>query len=58
MMTLIFMGISVAYFYSLYAFVANQYVHSTVERMDFFWELASSDRDYASGALDRDACGR
>ena len=41
MMTLIFMGISVAYFYSLYAFVANQYVHSTVERMDFFWELAS-----------------
>lgn len=41
MMTLIFMGISVAYFYSLYAFVANQYVHSNVERMDFFWELAS-----------------
>ena len=41
MMTLIFMGISVAYFYSLYAFVANQYVHSTVERMGFFWELAS-----------------
>ncbi len=41
MMTLIFMGISVAYFYSLYAFVANQYVHSTVEHMDFFWELAS-----------------
>ena len=41
MMTLIFMGISVAYFYSLYAFIANRYVHSTVERMDFFWELAS-----------------
>lgn len=41
MMTLIFMGISVAYFYSLYAFIANQYVHSKIERMDFFWELAS-----------------
>lgn len=41
MMTLIFMGISVAYCYSVYAFVANRYVHSTVERMDFFRELAS-----------------
>ena len=41
MMTLVFMGISVAYFYSLYAFVANQYVQSKVERMDFFWELGS-----------------
>lgn len=39
MMTLISMGISVAYFYSLYAFVINQFTQQHV--MDFFWELAS-----------------
>ncbi|WP_334332317.1 heavy metal translocating P-type ATPase [Companilactobacillus sp. HBUAS59544] len=41
MMTLITMGISVAYIYSLYAFVMNNLVHSSNHIMDFFWELAS-----------------
>lgn len=39
MMTLISMGITVSYFYSLYAFISNQFLHDHV--MDFFWELAS-----------------
>lgn len=41
MMTLITMGISVAYIYSLYAFVMNNLLHSNNHIMDFFWELAS-----------------
>lgn len=41
MMTLITMGISVAYIYSLYAFVENNLIHSANHIMDFFWELAS-----------------
>ncbi|MBL3531510.1 copper-translocating P-type ATPase [Companilactobacillus zhachilii] len=41
MMTLITMGISVAYIYSLYAFVMNDLLHSSNRIMDFFWELAS-----------------
>ncbi|WP_082330675.1 heavy metal translocating P-type ATPase [Companilactobacillus heilongjiangensis] len=41
MMTLITMGISVAYIYSLYAFVMNDLLHSSTHIMDFFWELAS-----------------
>lgn len=41
MMTLITMGISVAYIYSLYAFVMNNLIHSNQKVMDFFWELAS-----------------
>lgn len=41
MMTLITMGISVAYVYSLYAFVMNNLVHSSHQIMDFFWELSS-----------------
>ncbi|MFD1419324.1 heavy metal translocating P-type ATPase [Companilactobacillus keshanensis] len=40
MMTLITMGISVAYIYSLYAFVMNNFFGSA-HIMDFFWELAS-----------------
>ncbi|MFD2307316.1 heavy metal translocating P-type ATPase [Enterococcus termitis] len=39
MMTLIAMGISVAYFYSLYSFVANEFLGDHV--MNFFWELAT-----------------
>ncbi|MBO0472911.1 cadmium-translocating P-type ATPase [Enterococcus ureasiticus] len=40
MMTLIAMGISVSYFYSIYAFVMNKLMpHNHV--MDFFWELAT-----------------
>ncbi|MBP1044710.1 copper-translocating P-type ATPase [Enterococcus sp. BWM-S5] len=40
MMTLISMGISVAYFYSLYAFAMNHlFTHEHI--MDFFWELAT-----------------
>lgn len=41
MMTLISLGISVAYFYSIYAFIANELLHSSTHIMDFFWELAS-----------------
>ena len=41
MMTLIAMGISVAYIYSLYAFIMNHFVASSAPVMDFFWELAS-----------------
>ncbi|MBO0451019.1 heavy metal translocating P-type ATPase [Candidatus Enterococcus murrayae] len=40
MMTLIAMGISVAYIYSLYSFVANK-VNPHDHVMDFFWELAT-----------------
>lgn len=39
MMTLISLGITVSYFYSIYAFISNQFLHRHV--MDFFWELAS-----------------
>ncbi|MBC1501789.1 copper-translocating P-type ATPase [Listeria weihenstephanensis] len=41
MMTLISLGITVAYVYSLYAFVANNLLHSNTHVMDFFWELAT-----------------
>lgn len=41
MMTLISMGITVAYVYSLYAFVANTFFPGEGHRMDFFWELAT-----------------
>lgn len=40
MMTLIAMGISVAYIYSLYSFIANQ-LNPHEHVMDFFWELAT-----------------
>ncbi len=40
MMTLIAMGISVAYIYSLYSFIANL-VNPHAHVMDFFWELAT-----------------
>lgn len=40
MMTLITMGISVAYFYSVYATIVNA-LNPAVHIMDFFWELAS-----------------
>ncbi len=39
MMTLISMGISVSYIYSIYSFIANNFLHQHV--MDFFWELAT-----------------
>lgn len=41
MMTLISMGISVAYFYSLYAFYMNHFGAPDAYTMDFFWELAT-----------------
>ncbi len=41
MMTLISLGISVAYFYSLYAFIQNNFLHTGDHVMDFFWELAT-----------------
>jgi Cu2+-exporting ATPase len=41
MMTLIAIGISVAFFYSVYAFVMNHFVSSSGQVMDFFWELAT-----------------
>ncbi|WP_411813202.1 heavy metal translocating P-type ATPase, partial [Enterococcus gallinarum] len=40
MMTLIAMGITVSYVYSIYAFIANHFMHGA-HVMDFFWELAS-----------------
>ncbi|MGO2082698.1 heavy metal translocating P-type ATPase [Vagococcus sp.] len=40
MMTLITLGISVAYLYSLYAFFGNL-LDPSLNLMDFFWELAS-----------------
>ncbi|MFC6170202.1 heavy metal translocating P-type ATPase [Loigolactobacillus jiayinensis] len=41
MMTLIALGISVAYIYSLWAFVANHFLTTVPHQMDFFWELAT-----------------
>ncbi|KKK33389.1 ATPase [Salinicoccus sediminis] len=41
MMTLISLGISVAYFYSLYAFYMNHFGAPDAHTMDFFWELAT-----------------
>lgn len=41
MMTLISLGISVAYFYSLYAFILNNLTGSHGHTMDFFWELVT-----------------
>ncbi|WP_420842917.1 heavy metal translocating P-type ATPase [Fructilactobacillus cliffordii] len=41
MMTLITMGISVAYLYSLYSFVIKTFINPNAHVMDFFWELAS-----------------
>ncbi|WP_086312789.1 copper-translocating P-type ATPase [Enterococcus sp. 7F3_DIV0205] len=40
MMTLIAMGISVSYFYSIYAFIMNKLMPQG-HVMDFFWELAT-----------------
>ena len=40
-MTLVALGISVAYIYSLYAFYINNISSSTGHTMDFFWELAT-----------------
>ncbi|WP_420542896.1 heavy metal translocating P-type ATPase [Schleiferilactobacillus perolens] len=41
MMTLIAMGITVSYVYSLYAFVANNFLHPATMVMDFSFELAT-----------------
>ncbi|MFL2062307.1 heavy metal translocating P-type ATPase [Latilactobacillus sakei] len=41
MMTLIAMGITVSYGYSLYAFIANHFLATQTHVMDFFWELAT-----------------
>lgn len=41
MMTLIAMGITVAFVYSIYAVLANQVFNSSTHVMDFFWELAT-----------------
>lgn len=41
MMTLIALGTSVAYFYSLYAFVQRKFINPNGEMMDFFTELAT-----------------
>lgn len=41
MMTLVAMGISVAYFYSLFAFYMNNFGATDTVTMDFFFELAS-----------------
>lgn len=41
MMTLVALGISVAYFYSIYAFYMNHFGSAEAHTMDFFWELAT-----------------
>lgn len=41
MMTLVAMGISVAYLYSLFAFYMNHFTAAEAHTMDFFFELAS-----------------
>ncbi|MCT2909266.1 copper-translocating P-type ATPase [Schleiferilactobacillus harbinensis] len=41
MMTLIAMGITVSYVYSLYAFIANNFLHPQTMVMDFSFELAT-----------------
>lgn len=41
MMTLVALGISVAYIYSLYAFYVNNFSSAPGHTMDFFWELAT-----------------
>ncbi len=41
MMTLISLGITVAYIYSLYAFIANNFIPQIDHVTDFFWELAT-----------------
>nr|WP_235808322.1 heavy metal translocating P-type ATPase [Levilactobacillus senmaizukei] len=41
MMTLISMGISVAYIYSIYAVIANDVFHVTPMVNNFFWELST-----------------
>lgn len=41
MMTLVALGITVAYVYSLYAFYLNHFTHTEMHTMDFFWELAT-----------------
>lgn len=41
MMTLVALGISVAYVYSLYAFYMNHFSNASGHVMDFFWELAT-----------------
>ena len=41
MMTLISLGITTAYVYSLYAFIQNDLLNSKNNIMDFFWELAT-----------------
>lgn len=41
MMSLITLGITVAYFYSVYSIVANNFFHVTPRVDEFFWELAT-----------------
>ena len=41
MMTLISLGITTSYLYSLYAFINNFVIDTGVVVMDFFWELAT-----------------
>ncbi|WEV52038.1 copper-translocating P-type ATPase [Lactobacillus sp. ESL0731] len=41
MMTLISLGITTAYIYSLYAFIQNNFYPNSGHVMDFFWELAT-----------------
>lgn len=41
MMTLVALGITTAYVYSMYAFVMGSVLHADDMHMDFFWELAT-----------------
>lgn len=41
MMTLITLGITTSYIYSVYAFINNNFLDTGTQVMDFFWELAT-----------------
>ena len=41
MMTLVALGITTAYVYSMYAFAMGSVAHDGGMHMDFFWELAT-----------------
>ena len=57
MMTLVALGISVAYIYSLYAFYMNNFSSATGHTMDFLG-ISNLNFNYAIRTLDRNECCR
>ena len=56
-MTLVALGISVAYIYSLYAFYMNNFSSATGHTMDFLG-ISNLNFNYAIRTLDRNECCR